>query len=177
MGDILTSEKLTWIVRLGVAQLVIGFLFTLNLVNFAIPHAGDIRPLFLLMAVYYWAIFRPTLIPPLMAFVWGVLFDVLSGMPVGMTALLFLIIQWVVRDQRLFLMGQSFVTLWLGFSVTAVVYGLIQWSLFALFTLSLPDYRPAAGTILLSIGLFPLISLLLVFTHRFLPQESSRSLR
>lgn len=176
MGDLLTSEKLSWIVRLGFAQLIIFFLLILNLVNFAIPHTGDVRPLFLLMAIYYWAIFRPTLVPPVMTFVWGILFDMIAGMPVGMTALLFLVIQWVVRDQRLFLMGQSFVTLWLGFAVTALGYAFIQWALFAIFTLSLPDYRPAAGTVLLSIGLFPLISLILVSTHRFLPQEASRGL-
>ena len=177
MGDVFIPEKLSWFVRTGFAQFVIGFLLILNLVNFAIPHAGDIRPLFLLMAIYYWAIFRPTLIPPVMAFAWGILFDMLAGLPVGMNALLFLIIQWVVRDQRLFLMGQSFMTLWLGFAVTALAYGIIQWLLFAVFSLSLPDYRPAAGTIVLSIGLFPLVSFLLVVTHRLLPQEMSRSLR
>lgn len=177
MADILVSEKISWATRLGFAQLVILFLFVLSLVNVAIPHAGDIRPLFLLMAVYYWAIFRPTLMPPVMAFIWGVLFDALAGLPIGMNAMLFVLVQWVVRDQRLYLMGQSYVTLWLGFTVTVAIYSLLQWMIFALISFSLPDYRIAFATGLLSIGLFPVVSLVLVFTHRFLPQTTSRGLR
>lgn len=177
MADILVSEKIAWATRLGFAQLVIVFLFVLGLVNVAIPHAGDVRPLFLLMAVYYWSVFRPTLIPPVMAFAWGVLFDMLAGLPVGMNALLLVLVQWIVRDQRLYLMGQSYVTLWLGFAVTVIVYSLLQWTIFAVMTLSLPDYHPALATGLLSVGLFPVISLMLVFTHRFLPHSAARGLR
>jgi rod shape-determining protein MreD len=177
MADIMVSEKIAWATRLGFAQLVIALLFVFSLVNVAIPHAGDIRPLFLLMAVYYWAVFRPTLIPPVMAFVWGILFDILAGLPIGMNALLLVMVQWIVRDQRLYLMGQSYVTLWLGFAVTVLVYSLLQWGIFALMTFSLPDYRPALATGLLSIGLFPVISLLLVFAHRLLPQIMGGGLR
>lgn len=177
MGEILTADKISWAARLGAVQLVIGLLFILNLVNFALPYAGQVRPLFLLMAIYYWAIFRPTLIPPVMAFMWGLLLDLLSGAPVGLNALIFLIVQWVVRDQRLYLMGQSYVTLWLGFAVTAFAYCFVQWLLFSLLYTTLAGYGMPLATALLSVGLFPLISLILVFTHRFLPHEPSRGLR
>lgn len=175
MGDILTSEKMNWAMRLFFAQAIILLLFVFNLVNFSIPHTGDIRPLFLLMAIYYWTVFRPTLIPPMMAFVWGLMFDLMSGLPVGMNALIFLIIQWVVRDQRLYLMGQSFFMLWAGYAMTALVYSVMQWGIFALVYSTLPDYRPPAITCLLSIGLFPLVCLLLIAAHRILPQDHSHT--
>ncbi len=177
MGELLTSEKVSWVLRLLFAQSVIALLFTLNLVNFSIPHTGDIRPMFLLMAIYYWAVFRPTLIPPVMTFVWGLLFDSLSGIPLGLNALLFLLIQWVVRDQRLYLMGQSFMMLWAGFAVTAIIYGWLQWLIFALLHFTFPEYQPAVVTVLLSIGLFPVVSLILIFTHRLMPPELTRGLR
>lgn len=177
MADTFFVEKLLWMARLGYAQAMIALLFALGLVNVALPYAGEIRPLFLLMAVYYWAVFRPTLIPPVMAFIWGVLFDVLAGFPIGMNALLLVFVQWIVRDQRLFLMGQSYGTLWLGFAVTVAGYSLAQWALFALMSFSLPDYKPAAAAGLLSVGLFPVVSLLLVSAHRLLPHEMAGGLR
>lgn len=173
-----TSDSILWFSRLAIVQVVIGFLFVLNVVNFSIPYTADIRPFFLLMAVYYWAVFRPSLIPPAFAFVWGFLLDLLSGLPVvGLNAIILLIIQWVVRDQRVYLMGQPFPMLWAGFAVTAGVYALLLWGAVALFTLQWPAYMPTLISALLTITLFPIIGLLLVLTHRLLPQESSRGLR
>lgn len=177
MGDLVVSERLLWVGRLSVAQLIIGLLLVLNLVNIALPHAGDVRPAFLLMAIYYWAVFRPTLIPPVMTFIWGLLFDLIAGLPLGISALLFLAIQWVVRDQRLYLMGQSFAMLWLGFILTALVYSALQWTIFSIMQLTFADWRAPLGAFLLSVGLFPLVSFILVLTHRFLPHESTRGLR
>lgn len=58
-----SRRGLETVVRLFIVYALLGFLFLLNLTALPIPYAGMIKPQLVLMAVYYWAIFRPRLIP------------------------------------------------------------------------------------------------------------------
>ena len=72
-----------------------------------------------LMAVYHWAIFRPRLLPAYAVFLAGLLQDILSGAPLGVNALVFLVAYGVVLSQKKFFTGKSFLILWLGFALVA----------------------------------------------------------
>lgn len=165
-------ETLSWILRLLVAQVMIAFMLCLNLISFSIPYAGDVRPHFLLIAIFYWAVYRPTLIPPWYAFALGILIDVLTGVPMGLNAFILIAVQWVVRSQRVYLMGQSFFGLWMGFAVTCFLATSAQWCLFAIVSHSIASGGPALASAGMSILVFPLISLLLVLVHKILPVAS-----
>lgn len=169
MFDLLSFERLDWLWRLALAHFVTLCLLFLNLVSFSFPSMGEVRPLFFLMAVFYWAVYRPTLIPPALVFVLGLVMDILSGFPIGLNALILLAAQWLVRSQRLFLMGQSFLMLWAGFMVTAFLVVFIQWLSFAVISRAFSPLWPVLMEMGLSILVFPLISLLFVFVHRVLP--------
>ena len=141
----------------------------LNFVSFPFPYMGEVRPLFFLMAVFYWAVYRPTLMPSAFVFVIGLAMDILSGFPLGLNAFLFVAAQWLVRSQRLFLMGQSFLMLWAGFMVTAFLVVFVQWSFFSIVSRSLSSLWPALMEAGVSILIFPLMSLLFISVHRLLP--------
>lgn len=155
-----------------VAHGAVLLLALLDLISFSMPYAGNVRPFFLLIAVYYWAVYRPTLLPPWYIFGLGLLTDILSGLPVGLSAFVLVAVQWIVRSQRLFLMGQSFLGLWMGFAVTCLIVAAMNLVLFSMVTQSLPPLGPALASVGLSICLFPAISLMLVGTHRILPRSS-----
>jgi rod shape-determining protein MreD len=131
-----------------------------------------VKPQLVIMGIYYWAIYRPTLVPPSFCFVIGLLLDLLSGMPPGMNALIFVLIQWIVRDQRRFLMGQPYVTIWAVFGLVAMASALMQWGLYGLVNMNWPAPAPVLLGVLVSMLLFPLVTLLLVLTHRILPVAS-----
>ena len=95
--------------------------------------------------------------------------DLLSGLPVGLNALIFAAAHWIVSGQRLFLTGQSFVMIWTGFVVLSFSSGFLQWLVFGLIEMrwaSLSSF--IAGTIFGG-ALFPLVCVMLHLTHKLLP--------
>ena len=172
MTEYLSFEKLSWAVRLLVVQGLTLFLLLLNSISFSLPFTGDVRPFFVLMAIYYWAIYRPTLIPPAMVFVIGVLLDFLAGFPIGLHAILLLVVQWAVRDQRVFLMGQPYVMVWIGFVLVCSLFSCAEWLFFWSYAGVMAPLKVVAGNIVLSILFFPLVTLLFIVTHRILPVAS-----
>jgi rod shape-determining protein MreD len=92
-----------------------------------------IAPSFALMAVYYWGLYRPDLMPPFAVFLVGLFQDLLSGGPLGLWSLVFLAVYGVVVSQRLFFIGKAFLAIWFGFGVMALVAGVISWMVSCLY--------------------------------------------
>lgn len=176
MSQLLPMDFLNWASRLLLAQGVIVLFLLLNIVSFSMPHAGDFKPFFLLMAVYYWAIYRPTVMPIAYTFVLGLIFDLLAELPIGLSALILVAIQTVVQKSRLFLMGQPYIMVWLGFAITTAVYTISFWFLISLSEFSFAPLRAFVQMMLaglLSVMIFPLGSLILQAVHRLLPVSST----
>lgn len=165
-------KKIENSLRLSVPLLLFGFLILFSFVSLPVPHIGAIRPYLALMAVYYWSVYRPRLVPPGFCFAAGLLMDILSGGPLGINALILVAVQWVVRGQRRFLMGQSYTTIWAVFAVILVLAALTQWGLYGLAHMAWPPLLPVAVSVALSLFLFPFVSYLFVLTHRILPVAS-----
>ena len=163
------SEQLNEISRFFAAYVVMFVLFIYNLTFFYTPLSISIDiPLFL-MVIYYWSIYRPTLIPPALIFVSGICFDLMSGFPVGVNSLIFLIARQVIIDQRLFLTGQPFLVVWLGFIFLSLSAGFAQWLLYGLVHFEWPVLEPVLFSIVAGILFFPVITIVLNFSHRILP--------
>jgi len=176
MSSFLPFEFVNWAMRLLLVQGVILLFLLLNVVSFSMPHAGDFKPFFLLMVVYYWAIYRPTVMPYAYTFVLGLLLDLLTQLPLGLSALVLVGIQTIVQRSRLFMMGQPYMMVWLGFAITSIAYACALWLLISLSEFSFAPLSAFVETLiasLLSILLFPLASLLLQVMHRLLPMSSN----
>lgn len=162
-------RRLSFLARLCLAHGVTFALFLLTLCSFSIPHTGQVRPFFLLMAIYYWSVFRPTLVPPSAAFLMGLMVDFLSSLPAGLTAGLLVAVQWIVRGQRRYLMGQSYVVLWTGFAMVSFGAAALQWGVFGLTRFDWPPVEPILAGAGLTVLMFPLVVVLLQRVHRLLP--------
>ena len=157
--------------RWGLGLAVLLVLFLLSVVPFRIAHLGEVRPVFMLMAVYYWTILRPS--PPLLIFVLGLALDLLSAYPFGMNALVLVAVQALTAGQRKFLLGQSFLVIWAGFAMVALGAGVVQWALFSLFDLAFVSAKPMLISVVLSAFLFPLLVLPLAAVHKVLADSPS----
>ncbi len=89
-----------------------------------LPNYASVAPALPLMALYYWVIHRPDLLRPSLAFGLGLLQDLLSGTPLGMTPMIYVLVYWGVLTQRRFFLGTSFAMLWFGFALIAFGAGL-----------------------------------------------------
>lgn len=163
------SEKLDGFLRFCVPYCLIFILFTLNVVSFSTPLSTKIEIPFIMMFIYYWSVYRPTLIPPLVTFFIGGYFDLIAGLPLGLSAFTLLLMRQIITEQRIFLTGQSFGVIWLVFTCVCVVALGIQWGLYGLIHWRWTPYQPVVLMILSGICFFPVISLLLNLSHRALP--------
>lgn len=173
----------TWPERAGSAlRLLVPYacmllFFLLDLLPIHIPSLGEIRPCFSIMAVFYWAIYRPTLIPNWFVFGLGLLLDLLSGMPLGINAFIFLLVYWVISDQRRVFVGQPFATVMIGFTLVFGLSNALRWFLFGLLSGSWPGLVPTAAITLSGLLIFPLVSMLLHAVHKLLPEQNTPILR
>ncbi len=157
------------ILRMLVVYLIMFVLFLLNTISIATPISGAIDVPFIIMVLYYWSIYRPTLISPFIVFSIGICFDLLSGWPVGLSSVILLFLRHVVVSQRVFLTGQPFTVVWIGFMMAGLGALSLQWLLFGLTRFQWGPIYPVFLTSFVAILLFPLISVVLHFSHKALP--------
>lgn len=156
--------------RFAVPYIIIYILFILNVIFIPASEGGIGNIALVMMAIYYWSIYRPTLLPPFLVFVIGVCFDAISGWPIGLSSLIFLIVRQSVSGQRLFLTGQPFPIVWLGFSGALAIAILTQWGIFSLINFQALPIISLGTSWLVSVFMFPLISLALNLSHKLLPE-------
>lgn len=154
--------------RYSLVALVMALLFALNVVPVHLPGFGLVRPPFVLMMVYFWAIFRPGLMTPMLAFTLGLLLDVFAGTPFGLNALVFVALQWITCRQRRFLSGQSFFLTWWGYVFAAGFAAGASWLVASLLSLHFLPPAPILMSTALGIFLFPLAVLPLFSVHKAL---------
>ncbi len=169
MYDFFSVEHWDRLWRLMLAQFVVLLLFVMDTMTFAIPMMDVARPTFFLIGIFYWAIYRPSLLPTVWIFVLGIIYDALLGFPIGLHSILFVFIQYLLRSQRLFFMGQSFITIWLGFSLAIALFEFCEWIVFSLLLSEIIIQKQIIFTFLFSALSFPIVSLALFLIHKILP--------
>lgn len=125
-----------------------------------------------LPCLYYWAIYRPQVVPLIAVFLIGVFEDLLTGAPLGMNALGYLVAFGLVAGQRRFFLGKSFSLVWWGYMLVAAAVLGLRWLLFCLLSGTIVDPMPGLFTYFSSVAVYPVLTLLLAVTHRLLPQQS-----
>lgn len=175
------SERLEDIARYSVTYALICVFFFADVIAIPDPFDWAMAIPFLVIAIYFWSIYRPTIIPALLAFILGLMLDILSGAPFGLNAMLFVLMQWAVSDQRAFLSAQNFVMLWLVFAIIFTAITLIQWLVIGLVNLGWVSLTKAIPQIATALVAFPPIVFILHIIHRILPNMkmslSSRELQ
>ncbi len=148
-------------------------LVLLSVTPMHIPGYATIAPSFLLMAVYYWAIYRPDVMPFVLVFVLGLLQDILTGGPPGLNACVLLIAFGLVVSQRRFFIGKSFPVIWWGFMLLAAGAGSLTWVLSAILGDTVVAPLPGIFTFLMSIAVYPILTMAFAAIHRLLPSSAA----
>jgi|TARA_B100001964_G_C14243808_1_gene606406 rod shape-determining protein MreD len=133
-------------------------LVLINVLPLQIPGFARVMPLLPLMSIYLWAVHHPNLMPAYAVFVIGLLQDTLTGTPLGVYVLTYLIVYGTVVWQRRFLVGKSFAVIWVGFSLVGAGAMIIGWVLISSYHTVFASPDAMAFQYLLSLGVFPLLS-------------------
>ena len=158
------------------ARRMVPFLVSLMLVVFCavptrLPGFAQVAPFWPVMGVFYWSIYRPDLLPMWATFLIGLVADVVVGMPLGVNALLFLLIRGVVVTQRRFFLTNAFPMTWAAFALTVLGEMGLNWVLFAMLNGDAVDPQILLWQYVLLVGLFPLATVFLAYTQMVLLRD------
>ena len=152
----------------GAATVLLVFVAATRL---GVPFLPAVSPFLALGAVYFWGIYYPALMPGWVAFAVGLLQDLLTGSPAGLTALILLLARELAVSQRRVVLGQTFGVEWAGFVLVAVGAAVVSWMLADLYAGAFVRLDPLVVQGLLTVALYPGLSWLLTQTARVVPSS------
>lgn len=142
----------------------------LKVVPLRLPEFAVIAPDLVLMAVFYWTVHRPDLLRAWGAFIVGLLDDILTGTPLGVSSLVLLLVHWTIITQHRLFRSLSFGLLWLAFAVVAAGAKALIVALALIIGHGLIDPTIVLAQYAFTVAVYPLVSLLMGRAQRaFLP--------
>lgn len=100
---------------LPIASIVIMILMTV--IPDVMPIIARMGALWPLIGIAYWTLARPRNLRTPSVFLLGLLMDIVSFVPLGVHALVFVMMQIILKRQRRFLLGQGFWVLWTAYAL------------------------------------------------------------
>jgi rod shape-determining protein MreD len=147
-------------------------LVLLGAVPTQLPTFGSVTPVLSLAAIYFFAIYRPTILPAPAVFGIGLFQDALLGLPFGLSALALLGVYGVIVSQRNAFRGRPFLIAWAGFAVVVPVAMAVTWATVSLLAGTFVPPLAVVFQALITIAAYPLVNVLLAALARLLPGAS-----
>ena len=110
------------------------------------------------MAVYYWSVHRPELLPFGTVFLIGLVIDTLTGGTLGFNALMLLLVSAFMRPQQRHLAERGFAVHWVIFMIVVTLFEFLRWILMAAIAQKFLSLGDPALRVLLAIALYPCLS-------------------
>ena len=133
-------------------------LVMIALMHIPVPGFAELAPMLPVMAVYYWSLHRPELLPFWAVFLIGLVIDTLTGGTLGFNALMLLLVAAFMRPQRRYLFERGFAVHWIVFMVVVAVFEFLRWVLMAAIAHTFLSLGDPALRVLLAIALYPCLS-------------------
>jgi len=166
------GERLDDIARFSAVYFLIAIFFTAEIIALPSPFDGFRLVPFLMITVYFWAAYRPNILPPLLVFILGLLADIITGAPIGVGAIILVLMNWAISSQRAFLSAQSFPMVWLVFGMVYAVITVLQWLVFGLVQLQWSSITHIMPQYLAGLIAFPFVSIICHLANKILPNQN-----
>lgn len=133
-------------------------LILIGMVPLGVPDLSPVVPSLALVAVYYWIVYRPSLMPVWAVFLVGLFHDLLAGGPVGVGILSLLLAYGMVGGVRRYMVNASFLVIWFVFAVVAAAALFCNWALTSLVEARLIEPEPAVFRYLTTMAVYPCLA-------------------
>lgn len=152
--------------RNQVPMITMIVLVLMSIPPFYLPHYGWIAINFSLIGLFYWSVYKPQLIHLFTAFLVGLFYDFLAGVPAGMFALIFVVSRALLGIYCGGLGAANFLSLWLGFFLFVVGTSFTGWLASSLWYGALIDPVSVLFHTILTVASFPFGAVLLIWISR-----------
>jgi rod shape-determining protein MreD len=158
-------------------RMVVPALVTLTLVFVAYVPTGSptlslAAPMFSVMSVYYWSVYRPDLMPLWVAFLAGLCQDALGSAPFGMMAVVMVLAGGIATARRRLFANRSFWVGWLGFVMVAAAACAAVWAISSFVASTFLDLRLALLQLAVAAAVYPALAWMLLRAERWLPDPA-----
>lgn len=141
------------------APVAVTFVLVLAaLMHLPIPGFAELAPMLPVMAVYYWSLHRPELLPFWAIFLIGLVVDTLTGGTLGFNALMLLLVSAFMRPQRRYLVERGLAAHWIVFMIVVALFEFLRWLLMAVIAQTFLSMGDPALRVLLAVALYPCLS-------------------
>lgn len=137
-----------------------------GMVPLRVPDFAQIVPSMGLIAVYYWVIHRPDLMPAWVVFLLGLLLDLIGGGPLGINVLVLLVVHGAVGAQQRFFASGALMLLWLVFVPVAAGAFFLTWLFNVILIGGMIDPGAAFFQYLATVAFYPCIAWLFAQAQR-----------
>ncbi len=128
-------------------------------------------PMFSIIAIFYWGLYKPRVLPYWFAFLLGLVQDALFGQPMGIISLLLLLFQAMVHTQRRVLAREAFWAIWFGFSMLTFTFFSLYWILVSLYEMKIMEWQPALLQWAATAAVYPLVHVFFNALYAILPSR------
>jgi len=135
-------------------------------VPFGVPGQAELRPAYAMACVFFWSLYRPASVPAPVVAVTGLLLDLLGMSPLGMWAVLLLVLQGSTLAARRRLIPQGFLMTWLVFFAFASAASGLAWLLESVLELNMLPVAPEAVVCLAAAAAYPALAGFFIRAHR-----------
>jgi rod shape-determining protein MreD len=133
---------------------------------FGFPGQAELRPVYAMACVFFWTLYRPASLPAPVVALTGLLLDLLGLSPIGLWAVLLLLLQAATDAARRRLIAQSFMRTWMIFVGLAAGLAALAWLSQSLLDLQLLPLSPVGVELLAAFGLYPALAGFFIRAHR-----------
>ena len=153
-------SQIVWTRLDGTARSLTPFALTVLLIVFGmvplgIPNFAPIMPALGLIAVFFWLVYRPDLMPAWAVFLVGLIQDLLGGGALGVGVFVLLVVYAALAGQRRYIAQASFFLVWLAFVPVAAGAFFLTWLFNSLIADALLAPGPAAFQYLSTVAFYP----------------------
>ncbi len=149
------SYRINLLLRGSIPFWLTFLLALLSVVPLRIEGYAIVTPSLVSIAVFYWSLHRPYLMSAPIVFLLGLISDILTGVPLGLSSLMLLLIHGIAISQRHVFVGKAFILTWWGYLLIATGISLLSWFVACLYSLTLLPILPVLMQLALTILVFP----------------------
>ena len=164
-------SQIVWTRLDGAARSLAPFALTVLLIVFGmvplgVPNFAPIMPALGVIAVFFWLVYRPDLMPAWAVFLIGLIQDLLGGGALGVGVFVLLVVYAALAGQRRYIAQASFFLVWLAFVPVAAGAFVLTWLFNSLIADALLAPGPAAFQYLSTVAFYPCIAWLFLQAQR-----------
>ncbi len=123
-----------------------------------------------MLSVYFWTVHRPDCLPIGVSFLLGIAVDAIGGNPLGLSAIVLVLLHWGTLWQRRYLVGKSFTVTWVGFGLLGFSITLLYWLIANLSHVAVLNPLPAVIAFAIVLAAYPAFAFLFGKLHARLPE-------